>query len=364
MLFDFYYFKISFILKESSSFIFVLHVFQIARTKAEILGAINVARRWAKAEFYEEQNKENARSKIAKKFEFWTIKTLMKLLPSECSVIKDFPIQLPNIEGKKKVHFVKVKTPARIDFAGGWTDTPPITYDLDDPRVLNASILVDGKRPITVEIRKLLHIPGIWIQTEDNGLKCFKSKKEIFENAKKPNTAGSLICAVIIVSGIFESDRKSMDLETAEILESNYHNRDKICRGLNSDKRSVDVEMTDISNINDIKKEIFKGSKSIKRPMNCGKTNAKKFRYEENGNSNVFKCSKSMEFETVGISREFDFGDDETCGLLITSHSDLPHGSGLGTSSILSGAVLAGIWTLFGKQFEDRNLIKAVSFKS
>lgn len=35
--------------------------------------------------------------------------------------------------------------PCRIDLAGGWTDTPPITYHCKSPAVLNIAIKVDGK---------------------------------------------------------------------------------------------------------------------------------------------------------------------------------------------------------------------------
>lgn len=37
--------------------------------------------------------------------------------------------------------------PARIDFAGGWTDTPPISYEAGGS-VLNAAVTVSGERPV------------------------------------------------------------------------------------------------------------------------------------------------------------------------------------------------------------------------
>ncbi|KAE9548377.1 hypothetical protein FO519_008415 [Halicephalobus sp. NKZ332] len=269
-------------------------LFNIAKTRLEFQQAIDIVQRWIEVKLVEGKYSENTKLTISKKLEFLAIESLIRFLPTECSIIEDFPIKLFNIEERRKINVVKVRAPARIDFAGGWTDTPPITYDLGTPRiqstlepsgtpevviaprVLNAAVLIDGKRPIAAEVHRLFYNPGIWIQTE-GVLRCFKSKKEIVGNAKKPSEIGSLICAVIVTSGVFESWGKPMDFEMSE------------------------------------------------------------------------------------ISEKLDFGDDEACGLLIKSHSDLPHGSGLGTSSILSGVILAGIWTLFGKKFEDKDLIKAVS---
>ena len=47
---------------------------------------------------------------------------------------------------------VKVTAPVRIDFAGGWSDTPPICYS-EGGTVLAAAVMLDGKRPIEVTVR-------------------------------------------------------------------------------------------------------------------------------------------------------------------------------------------------------------------
>ncbi|KAH3773471.1 hypothetical protein DPMN_174833 [Dreissena polymorpha] len=41
-------------------------------------------------------------------------------------------------------HWVMVECPARIDIAGGWSDTPPITYE-HGGAVVTAALLVQGK---------------------------------------------------------------------------------------------------------------------------------------------------------------------------------------------------------------------------
>ena len=47
---------------------------------------------------------------------------------------------------------VRVTAPVRIDFAGGWSDTPPICNE-EGGTVLNVAVLLDGKRPIEVVVR-------------------------------------------------------------------------------------------------------------------------------------------------------------------------------------------------------------------
>ena len=44
--------------------------------------------------------------------------------------------------------------PARIDVAGGWTDTPPITYERGGA-VIDAAIRVDGRRPIGAKVKRI-----------------------------------------------------------------------------------------------------------------------------------------------------------------------------------------------------------------
>ena len=46
---------------------------------------------------------------------------------------------------------VKVTAPVRIDFAGGWSDTPPICF-AEGGTVLAAAVKLDGKRPIEVVV--------------------------------------------------------------------------------------------------------------------------------------------------------------------------------------------------------------------
>ena len=50
--------------------------------------------------------------------------------------------------------WVQAECPARIDIAGGWSDTPPITYE-HGGAVLDAAVTVDGQKPIGAKVRRI-----------------------------------------------------------------------------------------------------------------------------------------------------------------------------------------------------------------
>ncbi len=54
--------------------------------------------------------------------------------------------------------WIIAESPARIDLAGGWTDTPPLTYE-HGGAVTNAAILIDGQRPIGAKV--FIFQPGV-----------------------------------------------------------------------------------------------------------------------------------------------------------------------------------------------------------
>ena len=48
-------------------------------------------------------------------------------------------------------------------------------------------------------------------------------------------------------------------------------------------------------------------------------------------------------------------------GFVLHTWSNLPHGSGLGTSSILAGAVISSLWTAVGLKHDIDSVVHAVS---
>lgn len=46
------------------------------------------------------------------------------------------------------------RCPARMDLSGGWTDTPPVSYEYGGV-VVNVALLVNGKRPMSTAVRRI-----------------------------------------------------------------------------------------------------------------------------------------------------------------------------------------------------------------
>ena len=65
---------------------------------------------------------------------------------------------LNKIKYNEKCKIVKEKQeinlPLRVNFAGGWTDTPPYCLE-NGGKVLNSSILLKGQKPVYVIIEKI-----------------------------------------------------------------------------------------------------------------------------------------------------------------------------------------------------------------
>ncbi|KAL7530266.1 hypothetical protein ACHAXR_006603, partial [Thalassiosira sp. AJA248-18] len=59
--------------------------------------------------------------------------------------------------------------PARIDLSGGWSDTPPISFEFGGA-VACLAVLVDGKRPLRAQCRMVKGSLGIKLRTESRNL--------------------------------------------------------------------------------------------------------------------------------------------------------------------------------------------------
>ena len=156
--------------------------------------------------------------------------------------------------------------PARLDLAGGWTDTPPICYEMGG-KVVDLAIQVDHKKPIGCTV----------IREEEEGVRVVLAHGELVEvrgledmaDHTNPGAPGALVKCCLLAAGLV--DLNLADQQFRERLA-------KICGG----------------------------------------------------------------------------------GLKVELWSDLPQGSGLGTSSILAGAVLAALWTTLGASYTRRELVHAV----
>ena len=92
------------------------------------------------------------------------------------------------------------ETAARIDLAGGWSDTPPITYE-HGGAVVNAAITIDGARPIGAKVRRIER-PVLVLVMDQQRLEL--TELEQLANYTQPQSPGALLkaafCCCEIVS--------------------------------------------------------------------------------------------------------------------------------------------------------------------
>ncbi|XP_078527713.1 L-fucose kinase isoform X2 [Lissotriton helveticus] len=168
--------------------------------------------------------------------------------------------------------WVVVECPARIDVSGGWSDTPPITYE-HGGAVVDIAILVDGRHPIGARARRIPElelrlVSASGVQGSEVVSEVVCRSLEDLRDYCQPHAAAALLKAAFICSGIVT-----------------YHSQ-----------------------------------KPLQAQLAEG------------------------------------FGG----GFELHTRSNLPHGSGLGTSSILAGAVMAALYRAAGKSSSTESLIHAV----
>uniref|UniRef100_A0A8C3Q456 L-fucose kinase n=1 Tax=Geospiza parvula TaxID=87175 RepID=A0A8C3Q456_GEOPR len=186
---------------------------------------------------------------------------------SSCQFITVEQVELPPLG-----HWVQAVCPARLDLSGGWSDTPPITYE-HGGAVVDVAVLVDGCRPVGARVRRiaqpelrLVSLSGTPQGEVVAELVC--RELEHLQDYCQPHAPGALLKAAFICTQIVQFPSQ--------------------------------------------------------RPLRA----------------------QLME----------NFGG----GFEVHTWSKLPHGSGLGTSSILAGAVMASLYRAAGKAASTESLIHAV----
>ena len=94
----------------------------------------------------------------------------------------------------------KVSLPLRVNFAGGWTDTPPYCME-NGGKILNCPILLDGSRPVEVCIEKIKE-KKIILESKDLDEKCEYTNIEDIQDVDDPFEPFSLQKAALLICGI------------------------------------------------------------------------------------------------------------------------------------------------------------------
>lgn len=133
-----------------------------------------------------------------------------------------------NYIDKSKFNFewVQANCPARLDLAGAWSDTPPITYECTGGScVTNVSILVNGRKPIGSKAKVIksseqhcVHIVMKDYEHDDeSGQIVLKfTRLDEFRDYNKPHALACLIKAVCVFTKLVELND---DLSLSEQLE-------------------------------------------------------------------------------------------------------------------------------------------------
>lgn len=108
---------------------------------------------------------------------------------------------------------VKVKLPVRVNWGGGWTDTPPYCNERGGV-VLNAAIRLKGELPICVEVRRLDDLV-VELESRDVGAHAVFTKMEEINNCGNPFDKFALHKAALIAVGMI---RRMDDRDLEEVL--------------------------------------------------------------------------------------------------------------------------------------------------
>ena len=105
---------------------------------------------------------------------------------------------------------VKVSLPVRVNWGGGWTDTPPYCNEKGGV-VLNAAILLNGQEPIEVELRKLpeKHVEFASLDLDAHGVVTTAAE---IQDCHNPYDSFALHKAALIACGIIPMEGEA-DLE-------------------------------------------------------------------------------------------------------------------------------------------------------
>ena len=97
---------------------------------------------------------------------------------------------------------VVVEAPARLDLAGGWSDTPPYSLECGGA-VLNAAILLDGSRPVRAWVRRLRE-PIIRLVARDQQRVVKPTCVEELRRLGDPTDPLGLHKAALILTGVVD----------------------------------------------------------------------------------------------------------------------------------------------------------------
>ena len=102
-----------------------------------------------------------------------------------------------------------VRLPVRINFGGGWSDTPPYCFDFGGT-VLNAALTVAGERPVQARV-EILEEPLVRCIWEDGGLSKEFTTLEPLLSYSDPKDPFALHKAALVACGVLQPGKGSLE---------------------------------------------------------------------------------------------------------------------------------------------------------
>lgn len=107
----------------------------------------------------------------------------------------------PDLKAQKAE--IVIRLPVRVNWGGGWSDTPPYCLE-QGGTVLNAAVTLNGNLPIVVTVRKIKEYIMILSSTDNGSYKAFTEMGEL-QNCRNPHDAFALHKAALIACGVIPS---------------------------------------------------------------------------------------------------------------------------------------------------------------
>lgn len=104
---------------------------------------------------------------------------------------------------------IMVELPVRIDFGGGWSDTPPHSLERGGT-VLNAAVLLGGKRPVRARVCALA-APEIRLRALDLGCEAVLTDKNDLLDCRDPADPFALHKAALVLAGVVTAGSVSLE---------------------------------------------------------------------------------------------------------------------------------------------------------
>ena len=111
---------------------------------------------------------------------------------------------------------VRIELPVRVNFGGGWSDTPPYCNEMGGT-VLNVAVRLKDILPIVVHVKKLEEPYIILASTDSGAYKEFTNLKEL-QDCHNPFDPFALHKAALITCGFIPMSGKEKDIEFKDII--------------------------------------------------------------------------------------------------------------------------------------------------